>query len=68
MYTVKTRIGMVAYDEHGEGTPLILLHANPGDHRDYDAVTYSPRLKAGASIVSTRAQANLRLTLARIDR
>jgi len=28
----------VAFQERGHGRPLLLLHANPGDHRDYDAV------------------------------
>ncbi len=30
--------GKVHYVEAGEGLPLILLHANPGDSRDFDAV------------------------------
>lgn len=28
----------IHYREHGAGTPLLLLHANPGDSRDFDAV------------------------------
>jgi hypothetical protein len=35
MMTIKTRTGVIAYDEIGTGAPLVLLHANPGDHRDF---------------------------------
>ncbi|XVQ09284.1 alpha/beta fold hydrolase [Spirillospora sp. CA-255316] len=35
---VRTALGTVAVTVAGEGPPLVLLHANPGDHRDYDAV------------------------------
>lgn len=28
----------VHYTAHGEGAPLVLLHANPGDSRDFEAV------------------------------
>src|SRR5258707_8955019 len=38
MPAVKTRTGDVFYEERGSGTPLVLLHANPGDHHDFDAV------------------------------
>src|SRR5437868_3351254 len=38
MKTIRTRTGNVAYEIFGNGLPLILLHANPGDHRDYEAV------------------------------
>jgi pimeloyl-ACP methyl ester carboxylesterase len=30
--------GRIHYAESGRGEPLLLLHANPGDARDYDAV------------------------------
>ena len=30
--------GRVHYTESGAGTPLLLLHANPGDSRDFDPV------------------------------
>lgn len=30
--------GRVHYREGGSGPPLILLHANPGDNRDFDAI------------------------------
>jgi len=36
--TVETAEGSVAYERAGEGPPLVLLHACPGDHRDYAAV------------------------------
>jgi pimeloyl-ACP methyl ester carboxylesterase len=35
---VGTSLGRVAVDVVGEGPPVLLLHANPGCHRDYDAV------------------------------
>ncbi len=38
MPTVETRTGLVAYEEHGSGIPLLLLHANPGDHRHFDGI------------------------------
>lgn len=38
MPQLQTSRGTVVYDEHGSGSPLLLLHANPGDPRDYDAV------------------------------
>jgi len=31
--------GTVHYRESGQGTPLLLLHANPGDSRDFDAIS-----------------------------
>jgi pimeloyl-ACP methyl ester carboxylesterase len=34
----ETKLGRVAYERAGSGTPLLLLHANPGDHRDFAAV------------------------------
>lgn len=38
MIFVTTRTGRVAVEERGRGAPVLLLHANPGDHRDFDAV------------------------------
>lgn len=38
MQIVETAVGPVAYERAGEGPPLVLLHASPGDHRDYAAV------------------------------
>ncbi len=38
MHTVATRAGLVAYEEQGTGTPLILLHANAGDHRQFEGI------------------------------
>ena len=38
MLSVTTKTGRVAIEERGSGPPLLLLHANPGDHHDYDAV------------------------------
>jgi pimeloyl-ACP methyl ester carboxylesterase len=38
MRYVDTSSGRVAYVEHGTGVPLFLLHANPGDRRDWDGV------------------------------
>jgi pimeloyl-ACP methyl ester carboxylesterase len=36
--TVTTSFGPVSYSVTGEGCPVLLLHANPGDRRDWDAV------------------------------
>lgn len=36
--TVDTALGPVAVTVRGAGTPVLLLHANPGDGRDYAAV------------------------------
>ncbi|MFC7219480.1 alpha/beta fold hydrolase [Streptomyces polyrhachis] len=38
MRTVQTAAGTVAWREVGEGPPLVLLHANLHDHRDFDPV------------------------------
>jgi pimeloyl-ACP methyl ester carboxylesterase len=38
MPLVKLSTGSVHYTEQGEGTPLVLLHANPGDGQDFEAV------------------------------
>lgn len=38
MRSIQTASGPLHYREAGEGFPLILLHANPGDSRDFDAV------------------------------
>lgn len=38
MPSVNLPTGSVHYSEHGRGTPLVLLHANPGDGRDFEAV------------------------------
>lgn len=38
MFTIETRTGPVAYEEQGTGTPLILLHANAGDHFHFDGI------------------------------
>ncbi|HLV97234.1 MAG TPA: alpha/beta hydrolase [Ktedonobacterales bacterium] len=38
MLTIQTRAGTVAYEEEGTGVPLVLLHANPGDHHHFDDI------------------------------
>lgn len=38
MPSVNLSTGPVHYSEQGHGVPLVLLHANPGDSRDFDAV------------------------------
>jgi pimeloyl-ACP methyl ester carboxylesterase len=38
MHTVATEHGEIAYEKRGNGPPLLLLHANPGSHLDYEAV------------------------------
>jgi pimeloyl-ACP methyl ester carboxylesterase len=35
---VNLSTGVVHYSENGQGVPLILLHANPGDCQDFEAV------------------------------
>ncbi len=42
--------GDVHYTEHGHGPALILLHANPGDSRDFDAVV--PVLAQHARVIA----------------
>jgi pimeloyl-ACP methyl ester carboxylesterase len=38
MSITQTSVGPVAWEERGSGPPLLLLSANPGDRRDWDAV------------------------------
>src|SRR5690349_686675 len=38
MLTLETPLGRIAYEVSGAGRPLLLLSANPGDHRDFAAV------------------------------
>lgn len=38
MPSMELRDCTVSYSDAGQGTPLVLLHANPGDSQDYDAV------------------------------
>lgn len=38
MPSIHMATGTVYYSEYGQGTPLVLLHANPGDSRDFEAV------------------------------
>lgn len=38
MTLIQTGAGVLHVDEQGQGEPLLLLHANPGDPRDFDAV------------------------------
>jgi pimeloyl-ACP methyl ester carboxylesterase len=38
MPLVNLSTGVIHYSEHGNGVPIILLHANSGDSRDYEAV------------------------------
>lgn len=38
MQLIDTRHGPVAIQEQGSGAPLLLLHANPGESRDFDPV------------------------------
>jgi pimeloyl-ACP methyl ester carboxylesterase len=38
MRTLETRVGTVAYEEHGTGFPLLLLHANGGAHFHFDDI------------------------------
>ena len=38
MPSITLSTGSVHYTEHGQGVPLVLLHANPGDSKDFEAV------------------------------
>jgi pimeloyl-ACP methyl ester carboxylesterase len=38
MPSIRLSTGTVHYSEQGEGTPLVLLHAIPGDSQDFEAV------------------------------
>jgi pimeloyl-ACP methyl ester carboxylesterase len=38
MYTLETRVGTVAYEEHGTGSPLLFLHANGSTHFHFDDI------------------------------
>jgi pimeloyl-ACP methyl ester carboxylesterase len=38
MRTLETRVGSVAYEEHGTGFPLLLLHANGHAHFHFDDI------------------------------
>lgn len=38
MPLVNLSTGSVHYSEHGQGVPLVMLHANPGDSKDFEAV------------------------------
>lgn len=38
MPSVSLSTGSVHYSERGQGVPLVLLHANPGDSKDFEAV------------------------------
>jgi pimeloyl-ACP methyl ester carboxylesterase len=38
MPNIQLKTGSVAFSDQGTGTPVVLLHANPGDRRDWDAV------------------------------
>lgn len=35
---IQLSTGSVHYTEHGQGFPIVLLHANPGDSQDFKAV------------------------------
>lgn len=50
MPTVTLSTGDLSYRERGAGPPLLLLHANPGDSRDYDAVM--PALAARFRVIA----------------
>ena len=38
MPSVNLSTGAVHYSENGQGVPIVLLHANPGDSQDFEAV------------------------------
>lgn len=49
MPLITTPAGVVHIDEFGDGEPLLLLHANPGDPQDFDAVL--PELSARYHVI-----------------
>lgn len=49
MPTISLQDRTVHYREEGHGTPLLMLSANPGDSRDFDAVT--PQLAAHYRVI-----------------
>lgn len=50
MPSVDLSLGPVHYREHGQGIPLVLLHANPGDSQDFEAVI--PALAQGYHVLA----------------
>lgn len=50
MPRVETSAGSLHYTEQGSGPPLVLLHANPGDGRDFEAVV--PALAARHRVIA----------------
>jgi pimeloyl-ACP methyl ester carboxylesterase len=38
MPLIRLSTGDIHYREYGQGVPLVLLHANPGDSQDFDAI------------------------------
>lgn len=50
MPILNTPSGALHYREQGEGPPLVLLHANPGDSRDFSAVL--PALAARNRVIA----------------
>jgi pimeloyl-ACP methyl ester carboxylesterase len=40
MPSLNLSTGPVHYSEHGHGVPVVLLHANPGDSQDFEAVIH----------------------------
>ncbi|MCB1660519.1 MAG: alpha/beta hydrolase, partial [Pseudomonadales bacterium] len=38
MPTIQLSTGLVHYADYGQGVPMVFLHANPGDSRDFEAV------------------------------
>lgn len=48
--SVSTRAGTISYTVHGEGLPIILLHATLHDHHDFDPIV--PRLSEEYQTIS----------------
>lgn len=63
MPTISIPSGPVSYELQGEGPPLLLLHANPGSHHDYDAVL--PRLSLRYSYSASAIPSSVRTWTAR---
>lgn len=50
MPTLSLSTGPVSYQIRGQGDPVVLLHANPGDSRDFDAIL--PALSAHFRVIT----------------
>lgn len=50
MKHIQTRYGKIAYAEQGQGQPIVLIHANAGNHHNFDSIT--PTLAATHRVIA----------------